>query len=124
MVLSDLLQFPHFIIIIIGIMHLTIAIILVIVHKPKNWYSLHVFFATSGIELIVIGVGILIDLTLTLPHAILGLTVIFILVSEIVGGIIARKLKKREIRLIHIWVGRILYISIFVVVILGISYFI
>jgi len=124
MALADLLQFPHFIIMLIGFIHLTIAIILVIIHRPKKWYSLHVIFATSGIELIVIGILILSELTLDIPHAILGLIVIIVLVGELVGGVVARKLKDRKIRLAHIWISRIIYIITLVVIILGITYFI
>jgi len=124
MALEDLLQFPHFIVMLVGFIHLTIALILVIVHKPKKWFSLHVIFATSGIELIVIGILILIDLTLDIPHAILGIIVTVVLLGELVGGVVARKLKDKNIRLAHIWISRIIYIITLVVIILGINNFI
>lgn len=124
MALVDLLQFPHFIVMLAGFIHLSIAMLLVAFHKPKKWYSLHIIFATTGVELIVIGLLILSGLILDIPHGIIGLVVAIILISELIGGYIAVKTKEKRIRLAHIWFGRVIYIIILVVIILGIINFI
>jgi hypothetical protein len=123
MALIDLLQFPHFIIMLIGIIHMTISILLVILHKPKNWSVLHKIFALTGVELAVIGLLILSGLILEIPHGILGLIVAIILLAELIVGFVAVKMKKREVRLSHIWIGRLIYITLLVALFLGIIYF-
>ena len=107
-----------------GVIHLTIAIILVVVHKPKKWFPLHVIFAATGIELIIVGLLILNALILDIPHGILGLIVVTVLIGELIGGYIAVKKKNRNIRKAHIWISRIIYIFALVAVILGIIYFV
>jgi len=119
-----LFQFPHFILILIGICLISISLILVAFHKPKKWFPLHTIFAATGILLTIIGVAILSGLTLVIPHGILGLISIIILVYSIVAGLVAYKMKKKNIRLTHIWVGRIIYIVTLVALILGIISFI
>ena len=123
MALVDILQFPHFIVMLLGVIHLSIAILLVAFHKPKKWFSLHVIFASSGIELIIIGLLILNALVLDIPHGILSLIVIIVLIGELIGGIVAVRTKERNIRKAHIWISRITYILTLFAVILGIISF-
>lgn len=123
MALIDLLQFPHFIVMLIGIIHMTISILLVILHKPKNWSILHKIFALTGVEFAVIGLLILSGLILDIPHGILGLIVAIILLVELIVGYVAVKMKKRKVRLTHIWIGRIIFIAVLVAFFLGIIYF-
>jgi hypothetical protein len=107
----------------LGVIHLSISILLIILHKPKKWFTLHVIFASTGIELIIIGLLILNALILDIPHGILGLIVVIVLISELVGGIIAVKKKNRNLRKAHIWISRIIYILVLIAVILGFIYF-
>ena len=120
MALADLFQFPHFVVMLIGVIHLTISILLVILHKPKNWYKLHPIFATTGVEFVIIGLLILSGLILGIPHGIIGLIASIILIGELIVGYIAIKTKEKKIRMTHIWVSRVIYIVIVVALILGI----
>lgn len=124
MALVDLLQVPHFIVMLAGFIHLSIAMLLVAFHKPKKWYSLHLIFATTGVELIVIGLLILSSLILGIPHGIIGLIAAIILIGELIVGYIAIKTKEKKIRITHIWVSRVIYIVTLVAIILGILNFI
>jgi len=124
MALADLLTLPHFIIMLVGFIHLTISILLVVLHRPKKWYSLHVIFAANGVELVIIGLIILSGLILDIPHGIIGLIVIIFFIGELFSGIIATKRKEKNIRLIHIWVSRVIYIVALITIILGILNFI
>ena len=124
MALIDLLQFPHFIVMLAGFFHLSIAILVVAFHKPQKWRILHFIFAGTGVELIAIGLLILSGLILDIPHGIIGLIVTIILIGELVGGYIAVKTKEKRIRLVHIWISRIIYIITLIVIILGIMNYI
>ena len=124
MALSDLLQFPHFYAMIIAVIFLTISIILVTVHKPKKWFSIHIFCSSTGTLLTIVGIILLMGLNLTLLHGVLGLIAIIFLIGELVGGFVARKLKNKKIRSMHLWISRIIYLVVLIAVILGISYFI
>ncbi len=108
----------------IGVIHLSISIIVVTIHKPKQWYILHLIFATTGIELIIIGIVLLSGLILDIPHGIMGLIIVIILIGELFGGILARKTKEKKIRYTHIWISRIVYIATLIAVVLGILNFI
>ena len=123
MALSDLLQFPHFYAMIIAVIFLTISVILVTIHKPKGWFKIHILCSTTGTLLTIIGVILLMGLNLTILHGILGLIAIIILVGEMIGGFIARKKKDKRIRSLHLWISRVIYITVLVAVVLGISYF-
>ncbi|MFW9867402.1 MAG: hypothetical protein ACFFEN_15005 [Candidatus Thorarchaeota archaeon] len=120
MTLADILQLPHFYVMLIAIIFLTISIVLVTIHKPKKWYHLHVIFATIGVILTIIGVLLLKSLILIIVHGILGLLLISLLVVGLIGGIIARKLKKKNIRSLHLWLNRIIYIIVLIADIFGI----
>jgi len=124
MSIVDLFQFPHFILILIGIIFLSLSLLFVIIHKPKKWFLLHVISATIGIVLSIIGIAILSALILTIPHGILGLLAIIFLVYALVVGIIARNLKKKNLRLAHIWTSRFIYLLTLIALILGILSFI
>ncbi|MHA2038165.1 MAG: hypothetical protein ACW98X_17140 [Promethearchaeota archaeon] len=124
MALSDLLQFPHFYVMIIAVIFLSISVILVTVHKPKKWFYLHIICSTTGTLLTIVGVILLMGLNLTIPHAILGLIAIIFLIGELLGGFIARKTKNKKIRTFHLWASRIIYIVVLIAVILGIINFI
>ena len=123
MALSDLLQFPHFYAMIIAVIFLTISVILVTIRKPKGWFKIHILCSTTGTLLTIIGVILLMGLNLTILHGILGLIAIIILVGEMIGGFIARKKKDKRIRSLHLWISRVIYITVLVAVVLGISYF-
>ncbi len=124
MALSDLLQFPHFYVMIIAVILLTFSIILVTIHKPKRWFYLHMFCSTTGTLLTIVGIILLMGLNLTITHAILGLIAIIFLIGELFVGYIARKKKDKRIRTFHLWVTRIIYIVVLIAVILGIINFI
>ena len=124
MALSDLLQFPHFYAMMIAVIFLTISIILVTIRKPKSWFKIHIFCSTTGTLLTIVGVILLMGLNLTILHGVFGLIDIIFLVGEIIGGVIARKKKDKRMRSLHLWISRIIYITVLIATILGISYFI
>jgi hypothetical protein len=124
MALTDLLQFPHFYVMLIAVIFLTFSIILVTIHKPKKWFYLHIFCSTTGTLLTIVGVILLMGLNLTIIHAILGLIAIIFLIGELIGGFIARKTKDKRIRLFHLWASRIIYVVVLIAVVLGIINFI
>lgn len=123
MLLVDLLQFPHFIVMILGVIHLSIAMLLVVFHRPNKWFTLHVIFAATGIELIIIGLLILNALILNIPHGIFGLIIVVLLIGELIGGFFAVKTKDKNIRKAHIWLSRIVYILALFAIILGLISF-
>jgi len=123
MALSDLLQFPHFYVMIIAVIFLTISIILVTIHKPKKWFYIHIFCSFTGTILTIVGILLLTGLDLTIPHGVIGLIAIIFLIGELISGSTARKLKNKKIRSIHLWVSRIIYIIVLIAVVLGIIFF-
>jgi len=124
MATGNLLSLPHFWIMLIGIVLLTIAIVVVVIHKPKQWFLFHKLFALGGIILALIGLLVLSGLNLILIHAIFGLIVFIWLIAEIFGGYIAFKKKDKNMRKMHIWMGRIVFLLALVVLIFGILIFI
>ena len=120
---AELLQLPHFPVMITAIIFLTIALIFIIFHKPKIWFSLHVIFASSGIILTITGLYLLDSLILILNHAIIGLITFLILVGTSLIGTIAYRIKNKNVRLMHLWISRVIYIISIVTVVLGISFF-
>ena len=124
MSLLDLITFPHFILILIGLIFITIAITMVLIHKPSKWLILHKYFAALGVVLVFIGVIILTGLILNITHGILGLISVILFPVALVTGWIAIQKKKKEIRTTHIWLSRIVYFISFIALILGILYFI
>jgi peptidoglycan/LPS O-acetylase OafA/YrhL len=125
MALADLLVFPHFYFILGGIISFSLGLILVLIHKPKFWYSLHLMFMILGMILSVIGITNLMGLTL-ITHAYLGLAAVVLLVIVIIIGILARFYAKKKIvsRKLHIWTGRISYFLLLITIVLGILFFI
>ena len=121
--IEELVQLPHFPVMIFAIIFLTIALFFIIIHKPKYWFSLHVIFASSGIILAIIGLYLLDSLILILNHATIGLITFIILVGTTLIGTIAYRIKKKNIRLIHIWISRVIFIISIVTVVLGIGFF-
>lgn len=124
MALSDLLQFPHFYLMVIAVACLTFSILLVTIHKPKKWFYFHIFFSSTGTVLAIIGVILLMALNLTIIHGVIGLIVIIFLIGELIGGSVARRLKNKKIRTLHLWISRIIYIVVIITLILGISLFV
>ena len=46
--LTELLQLPHFPVMLLAVIFLTLSLVIVILHKPKQWFRLHVIFAATG----------------------------------------------------------------------------
>lgn len=120
MTVEYILQLPHFYVMLTAIILLTISIALVTIRKPKKWFHLHVIFSTIGIILTIIGVFLLESLIFVILHGIIGLILIMFLVIGLLGGIIARKLKKKNIRSMHLWMSRVIYIIVLIADIIGI----
>ena len=121
---ADILTFPHFWIMLIGIALLALAIIVVTIHKPEKWLLFHKMFAVAGIILTLIGFLVLIELNFILIHAIFGLIVIIWLFGELFGGYIASKKQDKTMRKVHIWLGRIVFLCALLLLIFGIIAFI
>ncbi|MFX1392225.1 MAG: hypothetical protein ACFFAH_01505 [Promethearchaeota archaeon] len=120
MAAANLLSLAHFWIMLIGIVLLTIAITVVVTHKPKEWFLFHKILAVAGILFVLIGLLALSGLNLFLIHAVFALIVFIWLIVEIIGGYVAVKKKDPNMRKIHIWMGRIVFLLTLLVVILGI----
>ncbi|QEE15489.1 hypothetical protein DSAG12_01315 [Promethearchaeum syntrophicum] len=124
MSIQNLLQFPHFILISLGILSAIISVIFIFFHKPKEkWYLLHKIFTSIGIVLMLVGVFFLGILSLTFWHAYLGFSAIIIVFITIFFALIQLKKKKKKLRLIHIWTGRIVLLLLIVVMLIGLSYY-
>jgi hypothetical protein len=123
MSLSDLIRFPHFLIILLGIILLTIALIFIFKHKPKKWRLLHEITASIGIFLILLGIIILGGLNLIIIHGSIGLISFIVLILILIIGLIAVKQKTKKLRNLHIWIGRIIYFLTLITAILGIILF-
>ncbi|TFG02980.1 MAG: hypothetical protein EU540_00530 [Promethearchaeota archaeon] len=124
MPISDILTFPHFWVMLIGIALLALSIIVVTIHKPEKWFLLHKTFAMAGIILTLIGLLVLMGLNFILIHAIFGLVVIVWLIGEILGGYVASKKQDKNMRKMHILAGRIVFLIAIIVLIFGILAFI
>ena len=124
MPVSDILTFPHFWVMLIGITLLALSIIVVTIQKPEKWFLLHKTFAVAGIILTLIGLLVFMGLNLILIHAIFGLVVIVWLIGEILGGYVASKKQNKNMRKMHIMAGRIVFIITIIVLIFGILAFI
>jgi len=123
MAVQNLLTLPHFWVMLIGIIMLALAITVVVIHKPKQWFMIHKMLAITGIIFILIGVFVLSQLNLLLLHAIIGIIVIIWLIVEIIGGVFATKNKDPTMRNVHIWMGRLIFLIALVVVTFGILAF-
>ncbi|MFX1503323.1 MAG: hypothetical protein ACFFDH_20340, partial [Promethearchaeota archaeon] len=88
------------------------------------WRTLHFIFAATGVELILIGLLMISALILNIAHGIIGLIVVIILISELIAGYVAVKATNKRIRYAHIWVSRVLYMVMLILILLGIFYFI
>ena len=120
--LTELLQLPHFPVMLSAIIFLTLSLVMVILHKPKWWFRLHVIFAATGGILAIIGLTILAGFILNLNHAIIGLITFITLLWTLLMGTIAVKTKVKNLRLTHIWMSRVVYIITLVTVVFGISF--
>lgn len=103
MALDALLGLVHFPIMVSALIFLGISIVLIIIHKPKMWFRLHIVTSAVGVLLALIGVLTLNALILVIPHGIIGLIILILLFIELVVGFLARKTKDKKIRLLHLW---------------------
>lgn len=124
MAFIDLFGFPHFYLIGIGVLFFTIGVVFVLIHKPKEWYKLHLVFISIGMALSVVGIIILRGIT-TILHAYFAIASGVLLIATIIIGIFARTTKKNKKinRSIHIWGGRVAYLFIIVTLVFGIISF-
>lgn len=123
MALDALLGLIHFPIMVSALIFLGISIVLIIIHKPKIWFRLHILTSAIGVILAIIGVLTLKALLLEIPHGVIGLTILILLNIELVVGFAARKTKDKRIRLLHIWASRTIYVIALITAILGLIFF-
>ena len=123
MAIDDLIMFPHFIVMLLAIISFSVSISLVAFHKPKNWLLLHKFFASLGLLTGIIGLILLGRLVLGILHGILGIVSITFFTAVIIIGLVAIKKKDKNVRKIHIWLSRIIYILSLFLIVLGIMTF-
>ncbi len=123
MALDALLGLIHFPIMVSALIFLGISIVVIIIHKPKMWFRLHILTSAVGIILAIIGVLTLNALLLDIPHGVIGLIILILLIIELAVGFFARKTKDKRIRLLHIWVSRTIYIVALITAILGLINF-
>ena len=120
-----MLNFPHFYLILPGLISFLIGIIFILVHKPDSWYKMHTLFNIIGMILSLAGILALMGLT-WIPHAYIGLVTGVILAVIVIIGIFTRisNKNKKNMRKFHIWGGRISFILLIVGLILGLRYFV
>ncbi|NVM45434.1 MAG: hypothetical protein HWN79_11010 [Candidatus Lokiarchaeota archaeon] len=123
MAIVDLILFPHFVVMLIAIILFSVSISMVALHKPKNWLLLHKFFASLGLLTGIIALILLGGLVLEILHGILGLVSIISFTAIIVIGLVAIYKKDKNVRKIHIWLSRIIYILSLFLIVLGIVTF-
>jgi len=123
MAIINLVMFPHFLVMLFAVISFSVSISMVALHKPKNWLLLHKFFASLGLLTGIIGLILLGGLVLEILHGILGLVTIIFFAVIIVMGLVAIYKKDKNVRTIHIWLSRIIYILTLVLVVLGIMTF-
>ena len=111
---------PHFWIMITGIILLFLSVIVVSIHKHEKWFFYHRIFAIIGIMLTLIGIFILTGLYTALIHQVLGIIAVIWLIGEIMGGFVAYKKKNPQMRKIHILTGRLAFLMVIFVIIMGI----
>ena len=123
MAIADLILFRHFLVMFLAVISFSVSISMVALHKPKNWLLLHKFFASLGLLIGIIGLILLGGLVLEILHGILGLFSIISFTAIIVIGLLAIYKKKINVRKIHIWLSRIIYILTLFLIVLGIVTF-
>jgi len=123
MTIVDLIMSPHFFVMLLAIISFSVSISLVAFHKPKNWLLLHKFFASLGLLTSIVGLILLGGLVLEISHGILGLVSITFFIAVIIIGLVAIKKKDKNVRKIHIWLSRIIYILAMVLIVSGIITF-
>lgn len=123
MTIIDLLLFPHFIVMLIAAICISIGLITVVIHKPEQWFLLHKVFIGIGLLVIFVGLIVLAVLRLGLLHAIFGLITLILLLLSAIGGFIATKKKDQKVRKGHIWMGRAIYLLMLLTIIFGILTF-
>lgn len=116
---NSLLNFPHFILIFIGLIMMMVGIIFIYLHKPKTWFLLHKIFTGGGVGLAILGILILPLLSLNLVHSIIGLIGAIGMVICILTGYIFKQKKKKSIRMSHIWQGRIYFLVMLIAAFIG-----
>ncbi len=120
MAFTDLFVFPHFYFIFGGFLLFSVGILFVLIHKPREWYKLHLGFMSVGMISSVVGIIILRGIS-TILHAYLGIASGVLLLAVIVLGILARTTKNRKTnRSIHIWGGRLAYLFVLITLVYGI----
>lgn len=123
MAIADLILFRHFLVMFLAVISFSVSISMVALHKPKNWLLLHKFFASLGLLIGIIGLILLGGLVLEILHGILGLFSIISFTAIIVIGLVAIYKKNKNVRKIHIWLSRIIYILTLFLIVLGIVTF-
>jgi hypothetical protein len=116
----NIIVLPHFWIILIGVILLSLGVLFVTIHKPKGWFFLHRLFSLGGIILVILGIFLLTGLyTNVLIHRILGIIAIIWLIGEVIGGLVAYMKKNPQMRKIHVLSGRLALIMVIFVIIIG-----
>ncbi len=123
MSLIDLFTSPHFLMMLGLLVSLSIALIAVAFHKPKQWFLIHKIFIVIALIFGVIGLILLGGLKFMLLHSILGLIGLILLAFSALGGLFATKRQEPKLRKVHIWFGRVLYIYFLIVILIGIATF-
>ena len=120
MAFVDLLTSFHFYVMLIAGIFFSISISLVAFHKPKRWLFLHQCFASLGLVTGIIGLILLGGLELAIIHGIIGLITLISFGIIISIGLYAIKQKDKNARTIHLWLSRIIYILLLIIIVLGI----
>jgi hypothetical protein len=113
--------FTHMLLAILGLVLAGSGVMLTYVKKPKSWFLLHKMFTGIGTMLFLLAV-VLITLFLTDLHPIVGFIGFLIGLGTLGTGIVFIYKKKKQLRLIHIWIGRISGGLLFIAIITGFIY--
>ena len=120
MAIVDLITSLHFYVMLIAIVFFTASILMIAFHKPKSWLLLHKVFSSLGLLTGIIGLIILGGLVLEIVHGLVGLIIMIMFAVIILIGLLAIQKKNKNVRAIHLWLSRIIYILSLVLIVLGI----
>ncbi|MFX0076421.1 MAG: hypothetical protein ACFE96_13350 [Candidatus Hermodarchaeota archaeon] len=120
MAIEDLIASVHFYFMLVAIVFFSTSMLMVAFHKPKSWLLLHKSFASLGFLTSIIGLIVLGRLVLEIIHGFFGFIIMIIFAVITLLGLIAIQKKNKNVRAVHLWLSRIIYILSLFLIVLGI----
>jgi desulfoferrodoxin (superoxide reductase-like protein) len=121
--ISALWTFPHFVLILIGLLSMSFGVAFIFLHKPKSWFLLHKGLSSLGVFFTILGILLLPALNLGLLHSVLGLIGAIGMATCIGLGVYFGISKKKPYRSVHIWGGRLAFGLMCIAALIGLILF-